>query len=226
MTRSDSPHRISRFFPWLAGPLFFGLLALLLGQDANWDLRNYHLYNPFAFLHHRLDFDMVPAQVANFYNPLLHIPFYWAVMALPPMVTGFLIGAVQGLNFPILVGIARSIMGEERKRPDWHYYLAAFLGLLGAGTLAELGTTFGDNLISLPLLGGMWLLLANFQDLRREKTARILLIVACAGTLTGMAAGLKQPPPPLPWAGAPPFWSCPWPSRAASCWRSASASAS
>lgn len=193
MTLSDSPHRISRFFPWLAGPLFFGLLALFLGQDANWDLRNYHLYNPFAFLHHRLDFDMVPAQVANFYNPLLHIPFYWAVMILPPMVTGFLIGAIQGLNFPILVGIARSVMGEEREHPPWHYYLAAFLGLLGAGTLAELGTTFGDNLISLPLLGGLWLLLANFQNLRQEKTGRILLIVAFAGILTGMAAGLKQP---------------------------------
>ena len=193
MTLSDSPHRISRFFPWLAGPLFFGLLALFLGQDANWDLRNYHLYNPFAFLHHRLDFDMVPAQVANFYNPLLHIPFYWAVMALPPMVTGFLIGAIQGLNFPILVGIAHSVMGEEREHPPWHYYLAALIGLLGAGTLAELGATFGDNLISLPLLGGLWLLLANFHHLRQEKTVRIFLIVACAGILTGMAAGLKQP---------------------------------
>lgn len=193
MTLSNSPQRISRFFPWLAGPLFFGLLALLLGQDANWDLRNYHLYNPFAFLHHRLDFDIVPAQVANFYNPLMHIPFYWAVMALPPMVTGFLIGAVQGLNFPILVGIGRSIMGDEREHPSWHYYLAAFIGLLGAGTLAELGATFGDNLISLPLLGGMWLLMANFHHLRQDKTARILLIVAGAGILTGMAAGLKQP---------------------------------
>jgi hypothetical protein len=193
MTHSDSPQRLARLVPWLAGPLFFGLLALLLGQDANWDLRNYHLYNPFAFLHHRLDFDMVPAQVANFYNPLLHIPFYWAVMALPPMVTGFLIGAVQGLNFPILVGIGRSVMGQEREHPHWHYYLAALIGLLGAGTLAELGATFGDNLISLPLLGGMWLLLANFQGLRQDKTARILLIVAGAGILTGMAAGLKQP---------------------------------
>jgi hypothetical protein len=193
MTLSDSSQRIARLFPWFAGPLVFGLLALFLGQDANWDLRNYHLYNPFAFLHHRLDFDMVPAQVANFYNPLLHIPFYWAVMALPPMVTGFLVGAVQGLNFPILVGIARSIMGEEREHPSYHYYLAALLGLLGAGTLAELGTTFGDNLVSLPLLGGMWLLLANFQDLRQDKTARIFLIVACAGILAGMAAGLKQP---------------------------------
>ncbi len=193
MTLSDSPHRVSRFFPWLAGPLFFGLLAIFLGQDANWDLRNYHLYNPFAFLHHRLDFDMVPAQVANFYNPLLHIPFYWAVMVLPPMLTGFLIGAIQGLNFPILVGIARSVMDEERERPPWHFYLAAFIGLLGAGTLAEVGTTFGDNLISLPLLSGLWLLLANFQNLRQEKTVKILLIVTFAGILTGMAAGLKQP---------------------------------
>lgn len=193
MTLSDSPHRISRLLPWLAGPLFFGLLALFLGQDANWDLRNYHLYNPFAFLHHRLDFDMVPAQVANFYNPLLHIPFYGMVLVLPPMLTGFLIGAVQGLNFPILVGIARSVMGAEREHPPWHYFLAAFIGLLGAGTLAELGTTFGDNLISLPLLGGLWLLMANFQALRQETTSRTILIVAGAGILTGMAAGLKQP---------------------------------
>ena len=193
MTLSGSPHRISRFFPWLAGPLFFGLLAIFLGQDANWDLRNYHLYNPFAFLHHRLDYDMVPAQVANFYNPLLHIPFYWAVMALPPMLTGFLIGAVQGLNFPILVGIARSVMGAERERPRWHYYLAALIGLLGAGTVAEVGTTFGDNLISLPLLGGLWLLLANFDRLRQDWTLKIFLIVGIAGILTGMAVGLKQP---------------------------------
>ena len=193
MTLSDRPQRMARLFPWVTGPLFFGVLALLLGQDANWDLRNYHLYNPFAFLHHRLDFDMVPAQVANFYNPLLHVPFYWAVMALPPMVTGFLVGAVQGLNFPILVGIGRSVMGGKRERPQYHYYLAALIGLLGAGTLAELGTTFGDNLISLPLLGGLWLLLANFQDLRQKTTVRILLIVAGAGILTGMAAGLKQP---------------------------------
>jgi hypothetical protein len=29
---------------WLV-PLLFGLLAALLGQDDNWDMRNYHLYN-------------------------------------------------------------------------------------------------------------------------------------------------------------------------------------
>jgi hypothetical protein len=185
--------RLSPLFPWIAGPLFFGLLALILGQDANWDLRNYHLYNPFAWLHNRIDFDMVPAQVANFYNPLLHIPFYWAVMAFPPMLTGFLLGAVQGLNFPILVGIARCVMDEEREHPPWQYLLAAFIGLLGAGTLAELGTTFGDNLISIPLLCSLWIVLARYRQLLTDRTIKPILIVVAAGLLTGLAPGLKQP---------------------------------
>lgn len=186
-------HRLSPLFPWIGGPLFFGLLALFLGQDANWDLRNYHLYNPFAWLHNRIDFDMVPAQVANFYNPLLHLPFYWAVMNFPPMLTGFLLGAVQGLNLPILIGITRSIMDEERRRPPWQHLLAAFIGLLGAGTLAELGTTFGDNLISIPLLCGLWIILTRYRQLLTDRTIKPVLIVVAAGLLTGLAPGLKQP---------------------------------
>jgi len=197
MIPTDAPQRFTRLFPWIAGPLFFGLFAILMGQDANWDLRNYHLYNPFALLNNRLGHDMLPAGVANFYNPLLHVPFYWAVMSLPPMLTGFLLGAVQGLNFPILIGITRSIMEEGRIRPAWHSYLAAFIGMLGAGAIAELGTTFGDNLISLLFLGALWLIIANFttnfHHLGEKRTAKILLIMGAAGILCGMATGLKQP---------------------------------
>jgi len=209
----------ARLFPWLAGPLFFGILTLFLGQDANWDLRNYHLYNPFAWLHDRIDFDMVPAQVANFYNPLLHIPFYWAVMSLPPMLMGFLLGAIQGLNFPLLVGITRCVMGPEDglkiKRPEWHYFLAAFIGLLGAGTLAELGTTFADNIISLPLLLSLWLLLRRYQDLLTETTPSLFLLVAGAGLLTGLAPGLKQPSAvfAVGWCAAFLFLPVPWSRR-------------
>jgi hypothetical protein len=193
LPRSPDPVMVSKLIPWIAGPIFFGLLALILGQDANWDLRNYHLYNPFAWLHGRIDHDMVPAQVANFYNPLLHIPFYWAVMSLPPMLTGFLLGAVQGLNFPILVSITRCVMGQERERPQWHWYLAGLIGLLGAGTLAELGTTFGDNLISIPLLLSLWIILANYQRLQHDSSMQALLMVVGAGLLAGLAPGLKQP---------------------------------
>ena len=37
-------------------PLCYGLIALALGQDANWDLRNYHWYNPYAFLNGKIGF--------------------------------------------------------------------------------------------------------------------------------------------------------------------------
>jgi hypothetical protein len=40
----------------------FGALALALGQDGNWDLRNYHWYNAYAFITNRLMFDVGAAQ--------------------------------------------------------------------------------------------------------------------------------------------------------------------
>src|SRR5687767_13972866 len=50
---------------WALGivvPFGFLLLNLTLGQDANWDLRNYHWYNAYSFLNGRFGFDVVPAQ--------------------------------------------------------------------------------------------------------------------------------------------------------------------
>ncbi|MDP9195674.1 MAG: hypothetical protein M3O22_02725, partial [Pseudomonadota bacterium] len=50
-------------------PLAFGILALVLGQDANWDLKNYHWYNGYAFLWGRWNIDILPSQTPWFYNP-------------------------------------------------------------------------------------------------------------------------------------------------------------
>ena len=41
-------------------PFLFGLLALLMGQDADWDFRNYHWYNAYAFLNGRFTIDFLP----------------------------------------------------------------------------------------------------------------------------------------------------------------------
>ena len=192
MTLSGS-QRIFSVLPWFVGPLLFGLLALCLGQDANWDLRNYHLYNPYAFLHQRLDYDVAPAQVANFYNPLLYVPYYFLVTGLPPFGAAFLLGALQGLNFPLLINIARRVMPEEKTTPWWLSFLIALLGMLGAANISELGTMFADNLISLLVLGGIWLLLANYRLLTAGAIGRALLLAGTGGLLFGLAAGLKQP---------------------------------
>ncbi len=178
---------------WIVGPIAFGLLALALGQDANWDLRNYHYYNAYAFLHGRLDYDVAPAQVANFYNPLMHVPFYHLVNALPPRGVAFVLGAVQGLNLPLLyLIIKRMVTATTPWRAKFLAASIALLGILSAGNISELGTTFGDNVLSLLILLALWLVVANQPTLGGRWPAAAAIALA-AGMLVGMATGLKQP---------------------------------
>src|SRR4051812_35601818 len=64
-------------------PLLFGFLSLALGQDDNWDLRNYHWYNPYALLNGRLQIDMAPAQWQSYFNPLIDVPYYLLTTRFP-----------------------------------------------------------------------------------------------------------------------------------------------
>ncbi|HEU0118427.1 MAG TPA: hypothetical protein VFR09_07315, partial [Alphaproteobacteria bacterium] len=91
-----SPPRIRRLALTILvlAPFFFGLLALYLGQDANWDLRNYHWYNAYAFLNGRYGFDMLPSQTPYFYNPLLDVPFYLLATHIHAKTAGFILGWV------------------------------------------------------------------------------------------------------------------------------------
>lgn len=192
-TSSSFTSRLARLALWSMPPLGFGLLALWLGQDANWDLRNYHFYNAYAFLNGRLDFDIAPAQTPTYYNPLLHVPFYYLVTYLPPRAVGFVLGALQGLNLPFLYGIARPLVRVPKPcHAALIALLIALLGSLGAANISEVGTVFGDNIISLLVLGALWLIVAKHVELG-ERMGRAVAIACAAGLLAGLAVGLKQP---------------------------------
>lgn len=178
----------------ILAPAAFGLLTLALGQDANWDLRNYHYYNAYAFLTGRWDWDIGAAQIATFYNPLLDVPFYLAVEALPPRWVGFLLGTVHGLNFILLFYLAQRLI--TLPHPRWKpavSFAIALVGMLGAGNLSELGTVFHDNVVSLLVLGALLILVAQHKRLGASSLKSALPVVAGAGLLAGLAAGLKQP---------------------------------
>jgi hypothetical protein len=89
-------------------PFAFGLLALFLGQDANWDLRNYHFYNAYAFLNNRYGQDLLPSQTPYFYNPLIDVPFFVLATHVSARFAAFVLGSVQGLNFVGLFVIAHA----------------------------------------------------------------------------------------------------------------------
>ena len=175
-------------------PPAFGLIALALPMDANWDLRNYHYYNAYAFLAGREGYDLLVAQLPSFFNPLVDLPFFLAAQAWPARLLGFALGTVQGLNILPLYGISHAVLRiapVERRRLV--AAASALLGMTGAGALSELGTTFQDNIVSLGPLAALWLIMRDYAALRQAPLRAIWLRLVLAGLLSGVAVGLKQP---------------------------------
>ncbi|HEY6335449.1 MAG TPA: hypothetical protein VI113_06135 [Alphaproteobacteria bacterium] len=175
-------------------PLAFGAATLALGMDANWDLRNYHYYNAYAFLTGRAGYDMLVAQVPEFFNPLIDVPFFVAAEAWPARLVGFLLGTIQGLNVLPLYGIAHRVLRiEPEGRRRGIAAILAILGMVGAGALSELGTTFYDNVVSLGPLTALWLIVRRSDSILRGTIHSAAAHLFLAGFVAGVAVGLKQP---------------------------------
>lgn len=175
----------------IAFPVFYGLLAMMMGQDANWDLRNYHWYNAYAFMNGRLGFDLLPSQTPYFYNPLIDLPLYWVATHFSALTTSFFLGALQGLNFVLLFTLTRRVLYAQPGRDGWALTVA-FFGMIGGGTLGELGTTFYDNIVSLGVLGTLSILVLRLGQAEEGKRVRWWKWLL-AGIPVGLVSGLKLP---------------------------------
>jgi hypothetical protein len=160
-----------------------GVGSLRSYQDFNYDQLHYHYYLGWSFVAGRLDQDIAPAGFGTFFNPLIQALTYLGITHLPPRVFGVLLGMAHGLNGFIVYRIARRILAGV---PGMWALAAvtAVVALRGPGAVSLLGTTFGDNLVSIPALAALLLLL----DAPGLPSARR---VAAAGALAGGAAGLK-----------------------------------
>lgn len=169
-------------------PLLFGLVSLAIGQDDNWDLRNYHVYNVHALLNDRIGFDLAPARFQTYFNPTIDLLYYGLNHALSPRGAGFVMGVLHGLNFVLLLAIARQLAGPAAgmRLP----LLLAVACVLGPGFRGELGNTMGDNLTALLVLGSLLVVLARWDALQ-EWGSRALAPLLCAGLLMGLGVGLK-----------------------------------
>ena len=173
----------------LAAAVVFGGLSLWLGQDVNWDLLNYHYYDGYAFLHSRLDRDIAPAGLQTYQPPLLHVFHYLGLAHLPSRVYGFLLGALHGLNVPLLFVLGLTVLG--RAEPAAAVAMAAAaLGGIGPGAFSMLGTSFGDNLVTLPALLALLIVLRQARENGPpDRPSGVALLGA--GLLAGIATGLK-----------------------------------
>lgn len=192
-------------------PLAFGLLSLWLGADRNFDLLNYHLYNAYAFMDHRLEVDLAPASLQSYFNPLPDLLYYGMAFHWPAWLTGFAMGVLHGLNFLLLLFIARRVLvnqtDADRNRLS---LLLALAGCLTANFLSELGNSMNDNSTALLELGAVCVLLGGWDELM-ARSRRAMAIALLAGLLAGIGAGLKLTNAVYAAAGAASFLVLPLP---------------
>lgn len=165
--------------------------AVGLGQDASWDVQNYHFYAGYAFLHKPFLFDFAPAQVQSFFNPLLHVFSYLLLEHARAWVAAALLGAFQGLNFYLIFQISESLF--QRWDSPYRHLLSlgnGAAGFYGTINIMELGATFGDNLVSVVTLAGLLCVIRYLQsgDEARKSSVRRLWI---GGACIGVAFALK-----------------------------------
>ena len=162
------------------------VFAFRRGQDVNWDQLNYHLGMPFLLLHGTFWASIAPSGIQTYLNPLVLVPQYLVIRALPPLAAAATIGVAQAMAFVVAARICLRIAGPD---PDEGGYGGAFLGfvlcLASPMALSEAGTTIVDLITALPVL------LAYLLLLRRDDATAPRHACLAAGLLLGLAAGLK-----------------------------------
>lgn len=179
---------------WLLILLAFGMaLSVSRGQDAAWDLKNYHLYNAWAFLHGRLGTDIAAAGLQSYFNPLPDLPYFWlgsGLLASAPRV----LAAYQGIWFGalafVLLRIALRYDEQAGRSPGWQTVAAVGIGITGSMTWSQAGLSTNEVPLALLVLCGYFVAMPvapGIDDLHARHGRRVVI----AGLLCGLAAGLK-----------------------------------
>ena len=175
-------------------PFFFGLWSIFLGQDRNFDLANYHLYNGFAFLNDKFNIDIAAAGPQSYLNPLLDVFFFYFNTHLNVYFFGFLMGFIHGINFILLFKIIENSLPKNLKRNPNLILLTSFAGCLSCNFLGGLGNSMGDNTTAIFILSSVLLAIKNWDFIINEKNVsskKLALILLLCGFFIGTASALK-----------------------------------
>jgi hypothetical protein len=169
-----------------------GLLAARLGQDINFDLLNYHYHNPYSFLQNRTERDLAVGELESYANPLPDIPGYLLISNLSPRQAAAGLGMLQGLNIFLIFEIGLILLPRQKIRRWQRLSVALGIGTMsffGAGNISEVGNTMGDNLASIFVLSGLFLVLYALARSSPWPSARIVRLMGYF--MVGAGIGLK-----------------------------------
>jgi len=172
-----------------------GCFSVYFGQDNNYDLRNYHLYNAWSLMNGHLNKDILAAGTQTYINPLLDLPYYMiAVKWLPgyPIAVAFLGGLPYGVLVFFTWLVARKIAVKlnfgSSLETETVAILTTIFGVTGSASISQIGTTFNEIQLAVFNIAALFFLLQSTEDLPERNRRNLILL---AGALLGISAGLK-----------------------------------
>ncbi|MCC7124477.1 MAG: hypothetical protein IT178_06500 [Acidobacteria bacterium] len=164
-------------------------LGLAQGQDLNWDLLNYHFYNPYQWLEGRLDRDVHVAGLQSYHNPVLDLPLSLAErLGVPPIVFFSTLAAFHGLALWAVHVIATRVVPPAFARiAPIVGVCAALLAATAAGYRSLIGSSMGDDTVATLVLLALMVLVDEAATGDDPRPRRLVL----AGVLGGLAVGAK-----------------------------------
>lgn len=174
-------------------PIFFGFWSLILGQDRNQDLSNYHIYNAFSFLNNKFYVDFAVADVQTYFNPLLDVFYYILNTKLPVKLFGFIMGAIHGVIFVGLLLVTKILLNQDQYKKLYskeYIFFIAMLGCLTPNFLSGLGNSMGDNTSGIFEIFAFLIIiywLSKAKNLPQDHH----IYIAISGCLAGLGVGLK-----------------------------------
>jgi len=168
-------------------------LSLLLGQDANWDLQNYHYYNPWAWVHGQRGYtrDIVAAQLQTYHNPLADLPFYQMVKERwDPQTIAMTLAIPAGIAAFFLWKLLTVLFRDLPRRERWVSVGAAFaIGITSGIGFGVLGTTMNEWPGAALTIAALYVIARGLCVYGAPQLPWRPLVLA--GLLCGFATGLK-----------------------------------
>jgi hypothetical protein len=173
---------------WVWIVAIIGLVAVLASRtasDADWDLRNYHLYNAHALITGRFWTDIAAAQMQTFLSPVMDI----AVGAIrdwlntTPVLRNIVLSIPHGVAAALAFLLTLRVIPSALPGRAPLALAATLCSVAGAAGYPTLAAANSEMLPACCILAGLLMV--------TSETIAVRSSVALAGALFGIAAGLK-----------------------------------
>ncbi len=166
-----------------------GIASSCLNFELQWDWANYHYYNAWAFFYNRWMYDLMPAGINTFFNPLPDIPLYlmtkyWNNF---PTLILFMQGLWSGAAAFVFCKIVFLFFDVGSWKGRLQALIALLIGVTSWAYASQIGTSTNEMPLALLVLSSWWLLL---REVKSEKNLRPAVTFG-VGLMLGAAAGLK-----------------------------------